>query len=138
MNKLWIIARKEWAEVFKNRFVLFTVAFLPLIFTALPLIMLATMGESGDLEGLTSDDMPARFAELCEGMKGPECSQYFIVSQFMLTALLGRRRGALWSRYWRRRYQPYRCWEEKLWPPFCRRSWSHGSVLASLSLGLLS
>jgi ABC-2 type transport system permease protein len=88
MNKLWIIARKEWAEVFKNRFVLFTVAFLPLIFTALPLIMLATMGESGDLEGLTSDDMPARFAELCEGMKGPECSQYFIVSQFMLLFMM--------------------------------------------------
>jgi ABC-2 type transport system permease protein len=88
MNKLWIIARKEWAEVFKNRFVLFTVAFLPLIFTALPLIILATMGESGDLEGLTSDDMPARFAELCEGMKGPECGQYFIVSQFMLLFMM--------------------------------------------------
>jgi ABC-2 type transport system permease protein len=88
MNKLWIIARKEWAEVFKNRFVLFTVAFLPLIFTALPLIILATMGESGDLEGLTSADMPVRFAELCEGMTASECGQYFIVSQFMLLFMM--------------------------------------------------
>jgi ABC-2 type transport system permease protein len=88
MNKLWIIARKEWAEVFKNRFVLFTVAFLPLIFTALPLIMLATMGESGELEGLTSADMPAQFAELCGGMTGSECGQYFIVSQFMLLFMM--------------------------------------------------
>lgn len=88
MNKLWIIARKEWAEVFKNRFVLFTVAFLPLIFTALPLIMLATMGESGELEGLTSADMPVQFAELCGGMTGSECGQYFIVSQFMLLFMM--------------------------------------------------
>lgn len=84
MKKLWIITRKEWAEIFKNRFVLFTVAFLPIIFTALPLITLATMGESGEIEGLNTADMPARFEEMCVGMTGSECGQYFIVSQFML------------------------------------------------------
>jgi ABC-2 type transport system permease protein len=88
MNKLWIIARKEWAEVFKNRFVLFTVAFLPLILTALPLITLATMGDSADLEGLASADMPVQFDELCEGMTGSECGQYFIISQFMLLFMM--------------------------------------------------
>jgi ABC-2 type transport system permease protein len=88
MDKLWLIAQKEWAEVFKNRLVLFTVAFLPLILTALPLIILATMGDSGDLEGLTSSDMPARFRELCVGMSGPECGQYFIISQFMLLFMM--------------------------------------------------
>jgi ABC-type Na+ efflux pump permease subunit len=76
MNKLWIIARKEWAEVFKNRLVLFTVAFLPLILTALPLIILATMGDAADLEAITAADMPARFAEMCVGMTGSECGQY--------------------------------------------------------------
>jgi ABC-2 type transport system permease protein len=88
MDKLWIIARKEWAEVFKNRFVLFTVAFLPLILTALPLIILATMGGSPDIEGLAASDMPPRFAELCAGMTGAECGQYFLVSQFMLLFML--------------------------------------------------
>jgi ABC-2 type transport system permease protein len=88
MNKLWIIARKEWAEVFKNRFVLFTVAFLPLILTALPLIILATMGDAADLQGMTTADMPARFREQCEGMTGAECAQYFLVSQFMLLFMM--------------------------------------------------
>jgi ABC-2 type transport system permease protein len=88
MKKIWIIARKEWAEVFKNRFVLFTVAFLPLILTALPLIVLGTMGGSPDIEGLTASDMPPRFAEMCSGMTGAECGQYFLVSQFMLLFML--------------------------------------------------
>ena len=38
MIKIWTIISKEWAEVFKNRLVLFTVAFLPIILTALPLV----------------------------------------------------------------------------------------------------
>ena len=37
MNKIRTIIRKEWAEVFKNRMVIFTVAFLPLLMTAIPL-----------------------------------------------------------------------------------------------------
>jgi ABC-type Na+ efflux pump permease subunit len=40
MNKIWTLIQKEWAEVFKNRFVLFTVAFLPLLFAVLPLVIL--------------------------------------------------------------------------------------------------
>ena len=45
MNRIQTIIDKEWAEVFKNRIVLFTVAFLPLLFTDLPLIILyATKG----------------------------------------------------------------------------------------------
>lgn len=88
MSKLWIIARKEWAEVFKNRFVLFTVAFLPMIMTAIPLIMLATLGDAEDLQSLTNSDMPARFTALCEGMTGSECGQYFLVSQFMLLFMM--------------------------------------------------
>jgi ABC-2 type transport system permease protein len=88
VNKLWIIVQKEWAEVFKNRFVLFTVAFLPIILTALPLIILATMGDAADLQGMTSADMPARFREQCAGMTGAECAQYFLVSQFMLLFMM--------------------------------------------------
>lgn len=88
MKKTWVIVRKEWAEVFKNRFVFFTVAFLPLVLTALPLITLSSMGASGDMGGLTASDMPANFSTLCEGLAPGDCGQYFLVSQFMLLFML--------------------------------------------------
>lgn len=89
MNKVWIIVRKEWAEVFKNRFVLFTVGFLPLLFTALPLITLYATRESTDFGGLTSSDMPSGFMNLCgDEMTAAECGQYFVISQFMLLFMI--------------------------------------------------
>jgi len=88
MDKIWVIMRKEWSEVFKNRFVLFTVAFLPLVLTALPLIMLYATGSSGDLSGLSATDIPGRFTVLCGEMSEGECAQYFLVSQFMLFFML--------------------------------------------------
>ena len=48
MKKIWILIRKEWSEVFKNRLVLFTTAFLPLVFAAIPLGMLVALRSSGD------------------------------------------------------------------------------------------
>lgn len=88
MNKTWVIVRKDWAEVFKNRFVFFTVAFLPLILTALPLIILYATRSTGDLSGFFSTDMPAGFATLCGEMSTGECTQYFVVSQFILLFML--------------------------------------------------
>jgi ABC-2 type transport system permease protein len=88
MNKVCIILRKEWSEVFKNRFVFFTVAFMPLLLTALPLIMLYVTRTSGDLGDSVFSDMPAGFAALCGAMSDLECGQYFIVNQFMLLFML--------------------------------------------------
>lgn len=88
MNKIVIVLRKEWAEVFKNRFVLFTVAFLPLVFTALPLVMLYFTRTPGGLSAGFSTDMPDGFTALCGAMSDIECGQYFIVSQFMLLFML--------------------------------------------------
>jgi len=48
MHKIGVIVRKEWSEVFKNRLVLGTVGFMPLMLTALPLVLLRVMGTSGD------------------------------------------------------------------------------------------
>jgi ABC-2 type transport system permease protein len=86
MDKIWVMMRKEWSEVFKNRFVLFTVAFLPLILTALPLIIMGTIGSSGGMTDL--DEIPSEFMRLCEGLSGGECMQYFLVSQFLLLFML--------------------------------------------------
>lgn len=44
MQAVWVIMRKEWSEVFRNRLVLFTVGLLPLLVTALPLGLLAGLG----------------------------------------------------------------------------------------------
>jgi len=87
MNKIKTIIRKEWAQVFKNRLVLSTVLFMPLLFTAIPLGMLyATRGASG--ENLTSD-MPPQFASLCpKGLTGSECFQVYIVNQFMILFMM--------------------------------------------------
>ncbi len=89
MRKVWVILRKDWAEVFKNRLVLFSVGFLPLIFTALPLIILSAMGSSEDVSAaLSLSDLPQGFRPLCEGLSGGECAQYFFVSQFLLLFML--------------------------------------------------
>ena len=89
MNKIWTLMRKEWAEVFKNRFVLFSVAFLPLLFTAIPLVILYAMGDISDFgDAAMTSDMPPQFAEMCNEMNGNECMQYFIVTQFMLLFMM--------------------------------------------------
>jgi len=90
MSKIWILIRKEWAEVFKNRFVLFSVSFLPLMFTVLPLVILYFTGSADDLgsDAALASDLPPQFAQLCNDMSGQECMQYFIVSQFMLLFMM--------------------------------------------------
>jgi len=85
---VWTIVRKEWAEIFRNRLVLFTVAFLPMLLTAIPLVILYVTGSVGDLDGLITDDLPPNFGQVCEGLEGTACSQYFLVSQFLLLFML--------------------------------------------------
>ena len=88
MDKIKTIIFKEWAEVFKNRFVLFTVAFLPLIMTAIPLGILFTMRGEASLEGVSSE-MPEQFTALCRAdLSGGECFQVYLVSQFMIMFMI--------------------------------------------------
>lgn len=88
MNKIWVVVRKEWAEVFKNRFVLVTVAFLPLVFTALPLGIMGATRSSGAMGAVSTTDMPPSFARMCGDMSGAECGQYFLVSEFLLLFMM--------------------------------------------------
>ena len=87
MNRIYQIVRKEWAEVFKNRFVLFTVAFLPLLAAVLPLGILYFIGSDPNIVD-DLDEIPAGFAALCGGMSGQECMQYFLISQFILLFMI--------------------------------------------------
>jgi ABC-2 type transport system permease protein len=87
MLKVKTILRKEWAEVFKNRMVVFSVIFLPLLFTALPLIFLYATRDAG--LGETNSDLPAQFAQLCSPeLSGGQCFQVYMSGQMMLLFMM--------------------------------------------------
>ena len=92
MNKIKTIVRKEWAEVFKNRMVIFTVAFLPLLMTAIPLgIIYGTRGiTTTATAGNTSSGLPPEMTQsMCpSGLSGQDCFQVFLVSEFMMMFML--------------------------------------------------
>lgn len=88
MKKIKIIIRKEWMEVFKNKMVLFTVIFLPLLLTVIPLVILGVMGEDAGLENMEAE-MPQQFSAICpEGLGGGECFQVYMASQFMIMFMI--------------------------------------------------
>ena len=88
MNRIQTIIDKEWAEVFKNRIVLFTVAFLPLLFTALPLIILYATKGAAETGGGDVADLPPQFLEACGSIAPGECFQIFMVNQFMVLFMM--------------------------------------------------
>ncbi len=87
MNKVVTIIDKEWSEVFKNPMVLLTVLLLPLLFTALPLILLYFMTRTGDTAAFMTD-MPPQFAQACGSLSGLECTEVFLINQFMLLFMM--------------------------------------------------
>jgi ABC-2 type transport system permease protein len=87
MKKIQTIIHKEWAEVFKNRLVISTIIFMPLIFTAIPLVMFYFTRQTSSAE-LTSE-MPAQFLQFCSpGLSGAECFQIYMANQFMLLFMI--------------------------------------------------
>lgn len=88
MIRIRAIIAKEWREVFKNKFVLFTVSFLPIMITAIPLAMLYFAGRSGDFAGFSTADLPPQFESLCGDLSGGDCMLYYIVTQFILLFMM--------------------------------------------------
>ncbi len=92
MKKIKTIMTKEWMEVFKNKLVIFTVAFLPLIMVVIPLAMLfSTRGSStATVAGQTAGQLPEELSkQICpSGLTGSECFQVYMVSQFMMLFML--------------------------------------------------
>jgi ABC-2 type transport system permease protein len=87
MKKIKTIIRKEWAEVFKKRMVLFTVIFLPLFLSILPLIILYSMG--GTEAASAGAELPAQIRQFCKPeMTSGECMRYYMVSSFMIMFML--------------------------------------------------
>lgn len=92
MKKIKTILVKEWLEVFKNKMVIFTVAFLPLIMVTIPLAFLYnTRGSaSAFTAGQTSGQLPEEISQqMCpSSLTGSECFQVYMVSQFMMLFML--------------------------------------------------
>lgn len=88
MNRIKAIIAKEWREVFKNKFVIFTVSFLPLMITALPLVTLYFAGGSEDFSAIAISDLPPQFMPLCGDLAGGDCMLYYLVTQFILLFMM--------------------------------------------------
>ena len=90
MERILTIIDKEWAEVFKNRLVLFTVAFMPVLFTALPLIVLYVTGHAAGpgSAGTGDSDLPPSFLKTCSSLPAADCLQIYILNQFLLVFMM--------------------------------------------------
>lgn len=94
MDKIKTIMMKEWAEVFKNKIVLFTVAFLPVVFLFLPLGTLVTMDKlaaSTEAQAM-SDSVPpeaeAFFGDLCKDLGSTECTEVYLLNVYTLLFMM--------------------------------------------------
>jgi ABC-2 type transport system permease protein len=87
-SRVRTIIDKEYAEVFKNKVVLFTVILMPLIFTLLPLGMLFFFGSNPNMAGGDSADVPAQFAMACVNLPAMDCVQIFMINEFMLLYMI--------------------------------------------------
>lgn len=87
MNKIIEIIRKEWAEIFKNKLVLFTISFMPILFTAMPLFILGSVLKGGDPSDILNG-VPEDLSAFCGDIPALECGQLFVVSQFIILFLI--------------------------------------------------
>ncbi len=91
MKKIRTIISKEWAEVFKNRLVLFTVAFLPIVLTAIPLLMLAVMNSLGGdmgMEDLSTTGSLDAFTARCGGLSEMDCGILYLLDLFTMMFMI--------------------------------------------------
>ncbi len=87
MERIKTLIDKEWAEAFKNKMVLGTVVFLPLIFMVMPLFQLALMR---NIPASELNDVPSAILAVCQlqSFTPGECMQGFLVNPFLLLFLL--------------------------------------------------
>jgi ABC-2 type transport system permease protein len=91
VNKIITIVGKEWAEVFKNRLVLFTVLFLPLIFIALPLVTISVMNSQmeGNADAVASETPESFLETVCVDIPSEmECVQVYLLNIYTLLFMI--------------------------------------------------
>lgn len=87
MDRIKTLVDKEWAEAFKNKMVLGTLVFMPILFMILPLLQLALMR---NIPASELKDVPPAIMAVCQlqNFTPSECMQGFLVNQFLLLFLL--------------------------------------------------
>lgn len=88
MHRIRTIIKKEWAEVFKNRMVVFTISLMPILFTIMPLVILYALGTGGGIPEGSTADVPAQFLNSCKDLPAADCMQIFMMNQFMLLFMM--------------------------------------------------
>jgi ABC-2 type transport system permease protein len=91
MDKVRTIIRKEWMEVFQNRLVIFTVVFLPLLMTAIPLGILIGMKDAAPASAgnVASSALPKEMTALCPSeLSSSDCLKVFMVNEFMILFMI--------------------------------------------------
>jgi ABC-2 type transport system permease protein len=89
MDKIKTIIDKEWAEVFKNKLVLFSVAFLPLMLTALPIITLYSTQSFTPEEMTSGSSTPDEFfGDMCIGLSEVDCTEVYLLNLFTLLFMI--------------------------------------------------
>lgn len=88
MERILTIIDKEWSEVFKNRLVLFTVLFLPILLTALPLVIIYLTSSGGAGSMGDQADLPPSFLKACGSLAGADCFQVYLLNQFLLIFMM--------------------------------------------------
>ncbi len=87
MHKIKTIIRKEWADVFQDRSVLFATLLMPLLFGALPLVFLITM-RGVDSSGIPPELMASLGSGCPKGVSPIECLQLAVLNQFTMMFML--------------------------------------------------
>jgi len=89
MKKVLTIIRKEWLEVFQNRMVIFTVIFLPLLMTAIPLGLLFSMRGTNAAAGVSASQLPPEMSQVCPSeLSSGDCLKVFLVNEFMILFMI--------------------------------------------------
>lgn len=89
MKKIRVLIGKEWSEVFRNKIVIFSVTFMPLIFAIIPLGILYTT-RGADMSAVQAEFGRAfgQLQYLCAPLEGIQCTQFLLLQQFMSLFLL--------------------------------------------------
>jgi ABC-2 type transport system permease protein len=89
MDKIITVVRKEWAEVFKNKLVFFSVLFLPLILAIIPLVMLYTFNNVAGMEAEFSDpEITSLAGQMCVGLAAVDCTLVYLLNLFVLMFMI--------------------------------------------------
>ena len=89
MDKITTIVSKEWAEVFKNKLVLFSVLFLPIILAIIPLGMLIAFDRIEGFETEMNDpDMMRLVGQMCVGLSPTDCTLVYTLNLFVLMFMI--------------------------------------------------